>query len=1168
MRIVFVLCLLIALALAFNPDEFKGVPLQAHKDELAELQRGIDTCWSQKSKLDKDLKPIQTEHSKLSNKLTSAQQAEAGKIAELKNLKVVKASFVKNMDEQIALGRNELLLIKKLKSHVAKIHQRHANERNSIYPLLQSMEDRINAEIASLQKQLQDHTDTINEKSAEKTAATQKVNQEQRLVNDITKIKNDLEKSIQTQNNECTRLVNAKADREKQIKKEIKISTKAFQKKNVPDSNTLYSVATFTYESQITTFDGLEYKFEQASGDYVFVRSWDNTYNIHVRTNGNRPTGVAVKTPGFVASIEEDLSVFVNGDQRSLPTTYKSIEIYESYVAGGKAIEIQLKDGTRIRMTAVGSTRSVYVAAIRSTFYGNSAALAGMMDGSRENDLMKSDHSLILTSRITKVTIREFIESWTAKGTSLFMKEIIKVSVKSTLKVSSSMKTDKDKYRNKMKGGRSNPGRNVYCSCSGDPHYHTFDGLYYHMIRSGDYIYTQNKAKSFVVQQRVGGYPAGNDAIAVYISGDVVEYIGRGSVYKINGKRVSPNNAGIKMNNGGIVYRNRIVDPRGAVVKFGNGNRYFYLAVYITKTTFLFDKTIGLCGSYDNSKSDDLIHEGKSIPRDSVSARRYGWRGPKVFGTPFKVSSRDSFFDVEPEKDTGADSVRQWKNDAEKREAEKLCKKQGLSGDEFESCVDDIQATGDKKMAGISKKSKAGVEDGQHRFLNVKPVLSLKLDEQRATRAVDSSASKTDGYFVGDKIAVLKGALDSIGGTLIVNKPKNAAQKEMTLGMWIKISDLKANANIARVNNFWTVTASPSGNKIKLVFTAGNTKLKPVTISRNSWYYLTVSYSNGDLCEIYVNGKREEFIESKNIKISSPPNKDNVKLIVAGSGLNIRLNSIRIYDIQLEADQIHGLYHIGEDAFSSVLGKMFTAKKQLKSEKQKAVEKKDAQHRDCLATQKQFQTQLNADTAKAAGISGNVADYRKQLKALQKKASASSGRLAASKVEIAAKVTACSKAKARANNRAQVEKELDLIKKIKAKFTALSKTAKKTKIIQLLDQLYAQLSKELKDIDAADKYVAACPDDLQSLQSKKTKAIKINTLAKQSVSNSQSTLSDEEDVLLTAQKVVASVQAQVNVQKNQCSAKDRDTQNLSRSYDQAIKAMEQNIQKILRKRKQ
>ncbi|CAH1259096.1 VWDE [Branchiostoma lanceolatum] len=167
------------------------------------------------------------------------------------------------------------------------------------------------------------------------------------------------------------------------------------------------------------------------------------------------------------------------------------------------------------------------------------------------------------------------------------------------------------------------------CSSTGDPHYRSFDGKRFHVYQPGTFVLYRHTALPIEVQTRMKMCHAGNVACNCGVSvrsGNEVFILN-----KCSGSRDT-----FHWYTGGVIRRGlplaMRVDHHGAVgddtrfyiadggqkyfVYFPTGSwmkidvRGYYMNVYIYPSTDDFDKTVGLCGTFDGDKENDGLHFG------------------------------------------------------------------------------------------------------------------------------------------------------------------------------------------------------------------------------------------------------------------------------------------------------------------------------------------------------------------------------------------------------------------------------------------------------------------------------------------------------------------------------------------------------------------------------
>jgi len=223
----------------------RGEMLKEHKEELVNMQDGIDDCHSTHKKMSRKITPVHEQLQKIIGARNAAQGVLTQKNSDLQAFKTVKTSYVKSMNKGNAVADRELELIGKLRKHVSKISDKNQGERGKIVPLLDSIEARIKAEKEDLQDGLDKHNQKIAEKLAEKQEASRFVSQEQGKVDEVQNIKTGLVKSADNQKSECNNQIKTRSKRKNQINSEMQMISNAFKKTKVPNSNKLFQVGVF-----------------------------------------------------------------------------------------------------------------------------------------------------------------------------------------------------------------------------------------------------------------------------------------------------------------------------------------------------------------------------------------------------------------------------------------------------------------------------------------------------------------------------------------------------------------------------------------------------------------------------------------------------------------------------------------------------------------------------------------------------------------------------------------------------------------------------------------------------------------------------------------------------------------------------------------------------------
>ncbi|XP_061183306.1 von Willebrand factor D and EGF domain-containing protein-like [Saccostrea echinata] len=175
------------------------------------------------------------------------------------------------------------------------------------------------------------------------------------------------------------------------------------------------------------------------------------------------------------------------------------------------------------------------------------------------------------------------------------------------------------------------------CSSYNDPHMQTFDGIYWENQRVGEFVMYRHKSKPFSVHALfsacVPGFATCNCGVAVK-SGNSL-YVVR-TCTRVSASRVQLLSVPYELMDGcdpdAIAVqktgsRYRVTLPNGVEVTFAlSGWDNWISYVQIVAPSSDFDKTEGLCGTYNGDTSDDFIPKGQQSPVADEKTFAVSWR--------------------------------------------------------------------------------------------------------------------------------------------------------------------------------------------------------------------------------------------------------------------------------------------------------------------------------------------------------------------------------------------------------------------------------------------------------------------------------------------------------------------------------------------------------------
>jgi len=201
------------------------------------------------------------------------------------------------------------------------------------------------------------------------------------------------------------------------------------------------------------------------------------------------------------------------------------------------------------------------------------------------------------------------------------------------------------------------------CSSTGDPHYTTFDGHYYHVYLEGEFVMYKNTRLPYQINVRLencGKVVSCNCAVAVKAGDDVIviDRCGRRKVNLAHGASFPEGwrtvHKHVLEQGGSLTHGLKIYEydegrkytvhlPSGAYLDFHVADSW--INIYLHGSSDDFKSTLGLCGTFDGDKSNDFMFPDSmtmTTPREDEACGE----SPDVcqFSQAWRVSELESFF--------------------------------------------------------------------------------------------------------------------------------------------------------------------------------------------------------------------------------------------------------------------------------------------------------------------------------------------------------------------------------------------------------------------------------------------------------------------------------------------------------------------------------------------
>jgi len=159
------------------------------------------------------------------------------------------------------------------------------------------------------------------------------------------------------------------------------------------------------------------------------------------------------------------------------------------------------------------------------------------------------------------------------------------------------------------------------CSATGDPHYTTFDGYYWHQYEAGQLVHVRSTSRRFEIQTKMLNYPARHCAAAGLEGADMVILDMCNKRMSIETRFTSPSGSTPRIITSGNTITVNFISGAWMRVNYYD----WWFDIYVSVPGQYYKATVGLCGNNNGIQTDDS-------PAYMVTQNKLLFNDQKVFG--------------------------------------------------------------------------------------------------------------------------------------------------------------------------------------------------------------------------------------------------------------------------------------------------------------------------------------------------------------------------------------------------------------------------------------------------------------------------------------------------------------------------------------------------------